>query len=42
MTQAFHRVLEVSLREKVNMRTAALMVVVRRVAKATRLRSLCP
>ncbi len=42
MTRAFHRVLEVSLREKVNMRTAALMVAVRRVAEATRLRGLYP
>jgi len=42
MTQAFHRVLEVSLREKVDMRTAALMVAVRRVAEATRLRGLYP
>jgi glutamate dehydrogenase (NAD(P)+) len=42
MTQAFHRVLEVSLQEKVDMRTAALMVAVRRVAEATRLRGLYP
>jgi len=42
MTRAFHRVLEVSLREKVDMRTAALMVAVRRVAEATRLRGLYP
>ena len=42
MTQAFHRVLEVSLREKVDMRTAALMVAVKRVAEASRLRGLYP
>ncbi|GAH00495.1 unnamed protein product, partial [marine sediment metagenome] len=42
MTQAFHRVLDVSLQEKVDMRTAALMVAVRRVAEATRLRGLYP
>jgi len=42
MTRAFHRVLEVSLREKVDMRTAALMVAVKRVAEATRLRGLYP
>jgi glutamate dehydrogenase (NAD(P)+) len=42
MTRAFHRVLDVSLREKVDMRTAALMVAVRRVAEATRLRGLYP
>lgn len=42
MTQAFHRVLDVSLKEKADMRTAALMVAVRRVAEATRLRGLYP
>jgi glutamate dehydrogenase (NAD(P)+) len=42
MTRAFHRVLEISLREKVDMRTAALIVAVRRVAEATRLRGLYP
>jgi len=42
MTRAFHRVLDVSLREKVDMRSAALMVAVRRVAEATRLRGLYP
>jgi len=42
MTKAFHRVLDVSLKEKVDMRTAALMVAVRRVAEATRLRGLYP
>ena len=42
MTRAFHRVLDVSLQEKVDMRTAALMVAVRRVAEATRLRGLYP
>jgi len=42
MTRAFHRVLDVSLREKVDMRTAALMVAVKRVAEATRLRGLYP
>jgi len=42
MTRAFHRVLDVSLKEKVDMRTAALMVAVRRVAEATRLRGLYP
>jgi len=42
MTRAFHRVLEVSLKEKVDMRTAALMVAVSRIAEATRLRGLYP
>lgn len=42
MTRAFHRVLDISLGEKVDMRTAALMVAVRRVAEATRLRGLYP
>ena len=42
MTRAFHRVLDVSLQEKVDMRTAALMVAVKRVAEATRLRGLYP
>ncbi len=42
MTKAFHRVLQVSLTHKVDMRTAALMVAVRRVAEATRLRGLYP
>ncbi len=42
MTRAFHRVLELSLKEKEDMRTAALMVAVRRVAEATRLRGLYP
>lgn len=42
ITRAFHRVLDVSLREKVDMRTAALMVAVKRVAEATRLRGLYP
>jgi len=40
MTRAFHKVLEVSLREKVDMWTAALMVAVK--AEATRLRGLYP
>ncbi|GAI32264.1 unnamed protein product, partial [marine sediment metagenome] len=42
ITKAFHKVLEVSLKEKVDMRTAALMVAVKRVAEATRLRGLYP
>jgi glutamate dehydrogenase (NAD(P)+) len=38
MTKAFHAVLEVSRQHKVDMRTAAYMVAVRRVAEAMRLR----
>ena len=42
MTRAFHRVLDLSLEGKVDMRTAALMLALRRVAEATRLRGIFP
>ena len=42
MTRAFHRVLDLSLEEKADMRTAALMLALKRVAEATRLRGLFP
>jgi glutamate dehydrogenase/leucine dehydrogenase len=41
MTKAFASTLEMSLREKVNMRTAAYMLGVQRVADATTVRGLC-
>ena len=40
--RAFASTLEMSLREKVNMRTAAYMLAVQRVADATSLRGLYP
>jgi glutamate dehydrogenase (NAD(P)+) len=42
MTRAFASTLEMSLKEKVNMRTAAYMLAVKRVADATTLRGLYP
>ena len=42
MDRAFHHVLELSLKEKVSMRTAALMLAVSRVAEATKIRGLYP
>jgi glutamate dehydrogenase (NAD(P)+) len=42
MTKAFASTLEMSLREKVNMRTAAYMLAVQRVADATSVRGLYP
>ena len=42
MTRAFNRVNAMAKRERVNLRTAALMVGVRRVAEAFRLRGLYP
>jgi len=42
MTRAFASTLEMSLKEKVNMRTAAYMLAVQRVADATSLRGLYP
>jgi len=42
MTKAFASTLEMSLKEKVNMRTAAYMLAVKRVADATTLRGLYP
>jgi len=42
MTRAFAATLDMSLKEKVNMRTAAYMVAVKRVADATTLRGLYP
>ena len=42
MTRAFASTLEISLKEKVNMRTAAYMLAVQRVADATSLRGLYP
>jgi glutamate dehydrogenase/leucine dehydrogenase len=42
MTRAFAATLEMSLKEKVNMRTAAYMLAVKRVADATTLRGLYP
>jgi glutamate dehydrogenase/leucine dehydrogenase len=42
MKRAFHEVYEVSKRSKVDMRTAAYMLAVGRVAEATRVRGLFP
>ena len=42
MTRAFAATLEMCLKEKVNMRTAAYMLAVKRVADATTLRGLYP
>lgn len=42
MDKAFHYVLELSLKEKVSMRTAALILAVNKVTEATRLRGLYP
>ena len=42
MTKAFHKVLEISLKERVPMRTAAHILAVNRVAEATRIRGLYP
>ncbi len=42
MTKAFASTLEMSLKEKVNMRTAAYMLAVQRVADATSVRGLYP
>ena len=42
MTKAFASTLEMSVREKVNMRTAAYMLAVKRVADATTLRGIYP
>ena len=42
MTRAFAATLEMSMTEKVNMRTAAYMLAVKRVADATTLRGLYP
>ena len=42
MSKAFHEVYEISVREKVNMRTAAYMLAIGRVAEAKRLRGIFP
>jgi len=42
MTRAFHEVYDISLKEKVNMRTAAYMLAIGRVAEAKRLRGIFP
>ena len=42
MTRAFASTLEASLREQVNMRTAAYLLAVQRVADATSVRGLYP
>ena len=42
MKRAFHEVHEISKRHKVDMRTAAYMLAVGRVAEATRVRGLFP
>ena len=42
MTKAFSSTLEMSLKEKVNMRTAAYLLAVQRVADATLVRGLYP
>jgi glutamate dehydrogenase (NAD(P)+) len=42
MTKAFASTLDMSLKERVNMRTAAYMLAVQRVADATSVRGLYP
>jgi len=42
VTRAFHEVYDISVREKVNMRTAAYMLAIGRVAEAKRLRGIFP
>ena len=42
MTRAFHEVHDTSVKEEVNMRTAAYMLAIGRVAKAKRLRGIFP
>jgi len=42
MDRNFYRVLDLSIKEKVNMRLAALMLAVKRIAEATKLRGLYP
>ena len=42
MTRAFHEVYEIYKKEKVNMRTAAYMLAISRVASAKRLRGIFP
>jgi glutamate dehydrogenase (NAD(P)+) len=42
MTRAFHEVYSISQKEKVNMRTAAYMLALGRVAAAKRLRGIFP
>jgi glutamate dehydrogenase (NAD(P)+) len=42
MTRAFHEVYEIYKKEKVNMRTAAYMLAISRVAAAKRLRGIFP
>jgi len=42
MTKAFHEVYDLSVKEKVNMRTAAYMIALGRVAEAKRLRGIFP
>ena len=42
MTKAFHEVYELSLKEKVNIRTAAYMLDIGRVGEAKRLRAVFP
>jgi len=42
MSRAFHEVYDSSIRERVNMRTAAYMLAIGRVAEAKRLRGIFP
>jgi glutamate dehydrogenase (NAD(P)+) len=42
MTRAFHKVHDTSVKEEVNMRSAAYMLAIGRVAKAKRLRGIFP